>query len=415
MLSQPYEETVALPPAQRVGASDQSIDSLLTSERAWLVRKCAMIIRNADAAEDLAQETLLEAWRNQQKLYDLGSEQQEQRRRWLAAIARNVCLRWLREDHHERAHRLMRPSNITVNPGTMNSQEEEWSVDLAPAPDKYGVEMELERAELSALLGEALTHLSEPLRTTLVARYIQGATHAEMTQQFQVSEATLVQRIYRGKQALRSVFTTHLSQELASYGIYQPDTQPGELVTRMWCPWCGDDHLVLSENAQSSKRLFRCRSCNTTSGGSSKTSQWQKVSSAAAKYTQLIKWLYSYYWQTIDQEPTCISCGEPAILTVKEAPDLPARYHGIGNQPGIAITCSQCQRTHYNTLSHLTFDLPQVQRFWKAQKRITWHQGNQVEHAGIPTLVSTFQNKDSAKHIDVLVERQTFRVLAINE
>ncbi|WP_157507455.1 hypothetical protein [Ktedonobacter racemifer] len=37
MLSQPYEETVALPPAQPTKLSEQSIDSLLTSERAWLV------------------------------------------------------------------------------------------------------------------------------------------------------------------------------------------------------------------------------------------------------------------------------------------------------------------------------------------------------------------------------------------
>ena len=38
--------------------------------RTRLVRLCAMISGDAAAAEDLAQETLLEAWRNAHKLHD---------------------------------------------------------------------------------------------------------------------------------------------------------------------------------------------------------------------------------------------------------------------------------------------------------------------------------------------------------
>jgi RNA polymerase sigma factor (sigma-70 family) len=415
VLPQQYEETVALPPAHRGEPNDRTIDRLLTSERAWLVRKCAVIVRNADAAEDLAQETLLEAWRNRHKLHDLGNEQQEKFRRWLAAITRNVCLRWLHEDYHERAHRIIQGSRLAGDTDMSGQEQDEWSIELVAAPDTYDVEIELERAELSALLSQALAHVSEPLRTVLVARYIQGATHDEITEQLQINEATLVQRIYRGKQALRIAFVTHLKHELASYGIYQPGTEPGTLTTDMWCPWCGNGHLMLNEDTQAGKRIFQCQSCNTRTGGKSHTGNWQKVSSFATKHTQLIKWLYSYYWQAIDQESTCLFCGKAAMLTVKETQDLPPKYHRIGDQPGIAIFCPHCQRTHYNTLSHLTFDLPQVQRFWKAQKRIHWQQGERVEHAGIPAVVSTFQNKDTNKRIDVLVDQQTFRVLAINE
>ena len=83
MLSQPFEEIVALPPTKPDAQTEPSMDILLTAERAWLVRKCAVLIRNADAAEDLAQETLLEAWRHQDKLHDRGREQREERRRWL--------------------------------------------------------------------------------------------------------------------------------------------------------------------------------------------------------------------------------------------------------------------------------------------------------------------------------------------
>jgi RNA polymerase sigma-70 factor (ECF subfamily) len=68
----------------------------LESERRRLVRLCAAMSGDREAAEDLAQETLLEAWRNRHKLRDpAGAE------RWLSAIARNVCLRWARRRGRE--------------------------------------------------------------------------------------------------------------------------------------------------------------------------------------------------------------------------------------------------------------------------------------------------------------------------
>jgi DNA-directed RNA polymerase specialized sigma24 family protein len=61
----------------------------LDAQRRRLVRLCAGISGDHGAAEDLAQETLLEAWRNRHKLHDPAGAD-----RWLAAIARNVCRRW---------------------------------------------------------------------------------------------------------------------------------------------------------------------------------------------------------------------------------------------------------------------------------------------------------------------------------
>jgi len=413
----PYEETVILPPTQSAEQSNSPIDNHFTSERAWLVQKCAGIVRNADAAEDLAQETLLEAWRNRQKWHDDEHENPESLRRWLAAIARNICLRWLREDQHERAHRILQIPWTWTTIGSDHTGQEQgaWSVELIAAPDIYEVEMELERAELSALLSQALTHLSEPLRAALVARYLQGATHEEITQQFQLSESTLVQRIYRGKQALRAICVNYLSQELASYGIYPAGTQPKIEVTRLWCPWCGNDHLTLREDGSTGKRAFQCQGCHTPFGERKNADDWQKVSSSVTKCVQLLKWFYEYYWQAIDQVPACLFCGQEATLMVKDSQELPVKYHGLGPQAGIAIFCPHCQRTHYNTLSHLTLDLPQVQRFWKKHKRVHWQQGEQIEHAGFPTLVSTFQSKENKQQIDILLDQQTFRVLAINE
>ena len=68
--------------------NDATVEIFSQAERERLVRICARLSRSVEAAEDLAQETLLEAWKAQDRLRDSSS-----RAAWLAGIARNVCLR----------------------------------------------------------------------------------------------------------------------------------------------------------------------------------------------------------------------------------------------------------------------------------------------------------------------------------
>lgn len=69
-----------------------NFEQALQNERARLVRLCAYFSHDPGAAEDLAQETLLEAWRHADRLHDPTGYSA-----WLAAIARNVSLRTLPE------------------------------------------------------------------------------------------------------------------------------------------------------------------------------------------------------------------------------------------------------------------------------------------------------------------------------
>ena len=56
------------------------------------MRLCATITGSGEAAEDLAQETSLEAWRHLEGLRD-----PEKRAQWLSGNARNICRRWNRQ------------------------------------------------------------------------------------------------------------------------------------------------------------------------------------------------------------------------------------------------------------------------------------------------------------------------------
>ena len=68
-----------------------------TAQRARLVRLCAAVV-GPDAAEDVAQEALLEAWRHRERLVEPAGADA-----WLGAIARNVCRRWLRSRGTDRS------------------------------------------------------------------------------------------------------------------------------------------------------------------------------------------------------------------------------------------------------------------------------------------------------------------------
>src|SRR5260370_39519243 len=71
---------------------------LESTDRARLVRLCLRYSGDPHAAEDLAQETLIEAWRNQHKLTN---SEQDGQARWLSAIAHHVCQRWARSQKRD--------------------------------------------------------------------------------------------------------------------------------------------------------------------------------------------------------------------------------------------------------------------------------------------------------------------------
>ena len=116
---------------------DSLLADILAQEHIRLVRLCANLTGNAEVAEDLAQETVLTAWDNREKIYDLQGVTY-----WLTATARNICLRWLRSNHRHNNHLTTTASNLI--------DEENASVDksLEAAADPFDLEIILEQKEL---------------------------------------------------------------------------------------------------------------------------------------------------------------------------------------------------------------------------------------------------------------------------
>src|SRR5215471_18709643 len=146
------------------------IQIALSAERPRLVAFCAHVSGSWDAAEDLAQETLLEAWRARDRLHGIDGLA-----RWLTAIARNVCLRWRRSKGRESAYRA-------------HGESLSGALAALGVEDGDSVAAVVERPEVSARLEKALATLPTVTRVALIGSYVDETPQAELAARLGLSE-----------------------------------------------------------------------------------------------------------------------------------------------------------------------------------------------------------------------------------
>lgn len=170
-------------PSEQDGPSNFA-ETTFVREWSRLVRLCTQISGSSEAAEDLAQETLYEAWRHRDRLYDPQGQAC-----WHTAIARNVCMRW-RALHLRDAAHLLQPSSH--DPGGPDSLVQELA-------DPADLEADVERSELADLLERGLHLLPAPTRQVLVARYVQELPYATIAAQMGLREGTVKVQVHRAR------------------------------------------------------------------------------------------------------------------------------------------------------------------------------------------------------------------------
>src|SRR5262245_47542020 len=278
-----------------------NLDDTLSGERARLVRLCARLSGDRDAAEDLAQETLIEAWRHQDRLLDRQGAD-----RWLAAIARNVCLRWARRRGRERA-RLAFPGYEAAGAG----------LERLPVDDG-DITIELEREEVGELLDRALALLPAEIRRVLVEKYVEETPLAEIAARLNLSAGAAAVRLHRGRLALYRVLTTDLRDELAPYGLVAPADEEWHL-TRIWCPLCGQGRLVGRMNAATGDLALRCLHCLPTADTyvacSGPCEPLRGLTSYRPALTRLMTFMDEYYRRKlVNRLAPCPTCGRATPL-----------------------------------------------------------------------------------------------------
>ena len=135
------------------------------------------VLRDAQLAEDVVQETMIKAWKS---LGDFRGESST--RTWVLRIAHNTAIDALRR----RRERSVAPSDLRDDDGS--------TVD-DPARRAEG------RADVE-LLREALAALDEMSRTIVVLREVDGLSYQEIADTLEIPIATVKTRLLRARRAL---------------------------------------------------------------------------------------------------------------------------------------------------------------------------------------------------------------------
>ncbi|MHC4840492.1 MAG: RNA polymerase sigma factor [Planctomycetota bacterium] len=139
------------------------------------------VLGNAADAEEIAQETFVQAYTKLDRLREpkawLG---------WIWRIARDLSLKRIRK-----YKRII----MTGNSPDLNEEEGRPSDDL-------------QKEEEKAVLLAAMQDLPDEMREAVQMKYWQGLSYAEMAKQTGIAEGTLYQRVCRGLKKLRENMST---------------------------------------------------------------------------------------------------------------------------------------------------------------------------------------------------------------
>ena len=371
----------------------ESLQAVLrqASEHRRLVGLCASISGDRAAAEDLAQETLLEAWRNLHKLRDAAGAD-----RWLTAIARNVCRRWARDQGRE--------------------VEIASAVEADPVDDAFDLELELERSELADLLDRALALLPEGTRDVLVHRYVDELPHVEIAERLGITSDAVSMRLSRGKVVLRRLLADELRDEAAGYA---PATAPEHAwrETRVWCPQCGRRKLLVRREPPPGSVSLRCPGCaRDASGVSSELPLGNPIFAGlvadVVRPTAILgrtsQWTRRYFAAGAGAHVACTRCCGPVRIT-RSTRDVPA---GSPHRAGLVAECRGCGETVSTSVSGLALGLPEVRRFRRDHPR-TRALARELDVDGEPAALLRYGDLLGHAGIDVVYSLETLRVLHV--
>ncbi len=207
-------------------ADPGTIGERVEAARPRLLRLARLNGIGPDEAEDVVQETCIEAWRHLEKL-----REPERLSAWLDGICRNICKRHLHA------------KSSAPHASELSENLDEASTDLS---DSFAIDPveELERQDMQVLLDRALGHLSESTRELIELCYLAELPQREVAQRLDMSLGALELKLHRARRQLRQILHGELREDAQAFGLLLSDEESmGWQETRHWCFVCGKRHL----------------------------------------------------------------------------------------------------------------------------------------------------------------------------
>lgn len=361
-------------------------------ERARIERLCAVVTGDAAAAPDLAQETLLEAWRIRHRLVDPSGSAY-----WLDAIARNVCRRW----RVDRARRLAHEQPTDVDPPPIGHD---------PIADL------LEQDELVELLERALGLLPKDTRAALVGRYVEERLPHELAVDLATSPEAVSMRLVRGRARLRELLETELADEPLAE-VWRSRYGVGWRETRLRCPDCGGATIAFRRDEDRGVVELRCSTCAPLDVSAAyrldnpafapRLRDARRPSTVVAR---MAAWADAFWpGATTGGQVPCTRCSAPVRASTYRRPGpLDAR---VGR--GWQVHCSACGELLSTSLAGLTLALPETWALRTTRPRLRALPSRMESFAGRPALVVAFHDPGSGDAVEAVFDDATSRMVAV--
>jgi RNA polymerase sigma factor (sigma-70 family) len=382
-----------------------------------------------DAAHEVVQETLLEAWRHLDVLSDLSDPAGFQA--WLNAICRNVCRRYSRAFYARAQHELL----LATRGDPSGYDDEEGADDLHPleVADPLAIDPveELERHDRETLLDRALGYLAAPTREAVTLCYLAELPQREAAQQLGVTIAALEARLHRARRQLRQVLGGELRAQAEAVGLTLDTDADSETTaalwrdTRLWCPSCARHRLRGAFEPLPGGRInlhLRCPGC------AHEVNSWGHVpldgmQSFRPAYKRVMQHTHAYFLPgLLSGRLACEKCGSLQHLDLVRTDELLSvsggshDQHDQHDQSGLLLVtrCPACGWHHAEiAVAALLWTQPVVQRFLDTHPRSMTEPETLVEYRGQIAIRVRMTDISSAAQLTLMAHPQTLRVLAI--
>ena len=199
-------EHVSAQPSTRVTV--ERADELVDSHYAEVYRYAYRLIGCRVTAEDIVQETFVQAIRHLDQLRSSHAE-----RAWLLAIARRQFMRVLRKTVHKQHGRMVSIDNPNVDVDRVLTENDNIPPAMQAVDDQDCVQ-------------QALSQLGHDARVIIVMHYFEELSYSEIAQQLEIPIGTVMSRLSRSRDQLRKLLDGE-----APDGQARPVSQRGRLAS----------------------------------------------------------------------------------------------------------------------------------------------------------------------------------------
>ena len=168
----------------------EKFHQLIWPERANVLRFAMFLTHRASDAEDLAQETLLKAWR----ALDRFQTQNQNTRAWLLTILRNCWTDSFRRTRHERNHIALE---------TLSQEPPEPEHEVQPEDDQLRDAEAILNSFSDQRMIDALRSLAEDYRWSILLVDVSALSYEEAAAAMGVPVGTVRSRLFRARRMVR--------------------------------------------------------------------------------------------------------------------------------------------------------------------------------------------------------------------